>query len=51
MLTFDRLKCEKTGLSVITFLRKFITYSPERFSVSSPLVLSFRVVSCELGGI
>ena len=44
MLNFGRLKGEKTGFSVITFLRKIITYSPERLSDSSPLVLSFRVV-------
>ena len=51
MLTFGRLQGEKTGFSVITFLRKIITYSPERFPDSSPLVLSFCVVSCELRGI
>ena len=44
MLNFGRLKGEKTGFSVITFLWKIITYSPERFLDSSPLVLSFRVV-------
>ena len=44
MLNFGRLKGEKTGFSVISFLQKIITYSPERFSDSSPLVLSFRVV-------
>ena len=44
MLNFGRLKSDKTGFSVITFLQKIITYSPERFSNSSPLVLSFRVV-------
>ena len=44
MLNFGRLKGEKTGFSVITFLRKIITYSLERFSDSSPLVLSFHVV-------
>ena len=44
MLNFGRLKGEKTGFSVITFLRKIITYSLERFSDSSPLVLSFCVV-------
>ena len=44
LLNFGRLKGEKTGFSVITFLRKIITYSPERFSDSLPLVLSFRVV-------
>ena len=44
MLTFGRLKDEKTGFSAITFLRKFITYSLERFLDSSPLVLPFRVV-------
>ena len=44
MLNFGRLKGEKTGFSVITFLRKIITYSPERFSDSSPHVLSFRSV-------
>ena len=44
MLNFGHLKGEKTGFSVITFLWKIITYSPERFSDSSPLVLSFRVV-------
>ena len=44
MLNFGRLKGEKTGFSVITFLQKIITYSPERFSDSLPLVLSFRVV-------
>ena len=51
MLTFGRLKGEKTGFLIITFLLKIITYSPERFSDSSPLVLSFRVVSWELRGI
>ena len=44
MLNFGRLKGEKTGFSVITFLQKIITYSPERFSDSSLLVLSFRAV-------
>ena len=44
MLNFGRLKGEKAGFSVITFLRKIITYSPERFPDNSPLVLSFRVV-------
>ena len=44
MLNFGRLKGEKTGFSVITFLRKIITYSLERFSDSSPLVLYFCVV-------
>ena len=48
MLNFGRLKGEKTVFSFITFLRKIITYSPERFSDSSPFVLSFRVVSWEL---
>ena len=43
MLNFGRLKGEKTGFLVVTFLRKIITYSLERFSGSSPLVLSFRV--------
>ena len=51
MLTFGRFKGEKTGFSVITFLWKIRTYSLERFSDSSPLVLSFRAVSCELRGI
>ena len=51
MLTFGHLKGEKTGFSVITFSRKIITYSRERFSDSSPLALSFRVASCELRGI
>ena len=51
MLNFGRLKGEKTGFSVTTFLRKIITYSLEQFSDSSPLVLSFRVISCELRGI
>ena len=52
MLTFGHLKGEKQlGFSVTTFLRKIITYSLERFSDSSPLVLSFCVVSCELRGI
>ena len=51
MLTFGCLKGEKTVFSVITFLRKIITYSPEQFSDSLPLALSFRVVSCELRGI
>ena len=51
MLIFGRLKDEKTGFSVITFLRKIITYSPERFLDSSPLVLSFYVVPYELRGI
>ena len=44
MLNFGRFKGKKIGFSVITYLRKIITYSPERFSDSSPLVLSFRVV-------
>ena len=44
MLNCGRLKGGKTGFSVITFLRKIITYSPERFSDSSLLALSFRVV-------
>ena len=44
MLNFGCLKGEKQGFSVITFLWKIITYSPERFLDSSPLVLSFRVV-------
>ena len=44
MLNFGRLKGEKTGFSVITFLQKIVTYSPERFSDSSPL-------SCCLMGI
>ena len=48
MLTFGRLMGEEAGFSVITFLRKIITYSPDIFSDSSPLVLYFRVVSCEL---
>ena len=48
MLTFGRLKGENAGFSVIAFLRMIITYSPGRFSDSSPLVLSFRVVSCKL---
>ena len=43
MLTFGRLKGEKTP-----YLRKIITYSPERFSDSSPLVLSFRVLHVNL---
>ena len=44
MLNFGSLMGEKKGFSVITFLRKIITYSPEQFSDSSPLVLSFGVV-------
>ena len=51
MLICGHLKGEKKGFSVITFLRKIITYSPERFSDSSPLVMSFCVVSWELRGI
>ena len=50
MLIFGRLEGEKTGFLVITFLRKIITYSPQRFSDSSPLV-SFHVVQYELRGI
>ena len=38
------LKGDKTGFLFITFLRK----SPEQFLDSSPLVVSFRVVSYEL---
>ena len=44
MLIFGRLEGEKAGSSVITFLLKIITYSPERFLDSSPLVLPFHVV-------
>ena len=44
MLNFGRLNGEKVGFLVITFLRKIITYSLERFSDSSSLVLSFGVV-------
>ena len=51
MLIFGCLEGEKTGFSVIAFLRKIITYSPVRFSDSSPLVMSFCVVSCKLRGI
>ena len=51
MAIFGRLKGEKRGFSVITFLRKIITYSPERFSDSSPLALSFHVVRYEFRGI
>ena len=51
MLIFGHLEGEKTSFSVITFLQKIITYSPERFSDSSPLVLSFHVVRYELRGI
>ena len=51
MLTFGHLKGEKTGFSAITFLQKIITHSSEQFSDSSPLVLSFHVVPCELRGI
>jgi hypothetical protein len=49
MLNFGRLKGEKAGFSVI--LRKIITYSLERFSDNSPLVLSFHVAPYELRGI
>ena len=51
MLIFGHLKGGKTVFSVITFLQKIITYSPKRFSDSSPLVLSFHVVPRELRGI
>ena len=51
MLISGRLEGEKTGFSVITFLWKIITYSPERFSDSSPLVLSSHAVPYELRGI
>ena len=51
MLIFGHFEGEKTGFSVVTFLRKIITYSPERFSDSSTLVLSFHVVPYEFRGI
>ena len=51
MLIFGRLEGEKTGFLVVTFLGKIITYSPERFLDSSPLVLSFHVVPYESRGI
>ena len=41
MLTFGHLKGEKTGFSVITFLRKIITYSQNDFRIAHHLFCLF----------
>ena len=50
MLNFGRLKGEKTGFSVLTFLRKIITYSPERFSIAHHLFCLFVLFNGNLEG-
>ena len=41
MLNFGRLKGEKTGFSVITFLQKIITYSRNDFQIAHHLFCLF----------